>query len=93
MSKGGIGFKKKGESRKEDRIFAKPNSTIMIEGQKNSEAWEVDKGGERAPWLKKKKVEKKKGGGYRNEIVQEEIEKEKLIKHLPRVENDNHEYK
>ncbi len=50
----------------------------MIEGQKDSQAGEVDKGGERTPWFKKeeleekkKKKEKKKVGGYKNEIVQE----------------------
>ena len=42
----------------------------MIEGQKDLEAWEVDKWGEWTPWLKKKSW--KIYGGYRNEIVQEE---------------------
>ncbi len=55
--------RQKWKSRKEGRIFAKPKSTIMIEGQKKSEAWEVDKGGERAPWLKEKKAEKKRKVG------------------------------
>ena len=48
----------------------------MIEGQKDSEAGEVDKGGERTPLLKKEEMKKKKGGRYRNEIVQEKIEQE-----------------
>ena len=34
----------------------------MIEGQKDSEAEEVDKGGERTPWCKKKELKVKKGG-------------------------------
>ena len=49
----------------------------MIEGQKYSDVWEVDKGGERTPWLKKKELEKKKGEGYRNEMVQEKMEQER----------------
>ncbi len=49
-SKGGISFKKKGESKKaEVKSFIRPKSTIMIEGQTDSEAGEVDKGGERTP--------------------------------------------
>ncbi len=32
----------------------------MIEGQKDSEAGEVDKGGERTPWLKKEEMTKRK---------------------------------
>ncbi len=35
----------------------------MIEGQKESQAGEVDKGGERTPWFKKEDLEKKKKGG------------------------------
>ncbi len=47
---GGVSFKKKGESRKaEVKSFTKPKSTIMIEGQKDSQAREVDKEGERTP--------------------------------------------
>ena len=49
----------------------------MIEGQKDSETGEVDKGGERTPWLKKKELKKKKGGGYKIQIVQEKIEQER----------------
>ncbi len=41
--------KRKVKVEKEGKIFTKPKSTIMIEGQKNSEAGEVDKGGERTP--------------------------------------------
>ncbi len=49
-SKGGASLKKKGESRKaEVKSFTKPKSTIMIKGQKDLEAGEVDKGGERTP--------------------------------------------
>ncbi len=48
----------------------------MIEGQKDSEAGEVYKGGERTPWLKKNELKKKKGGGYTIEIVQEKTEQE-----------------
>ena len=33
-------------------------STIMIEGQKDSETGEVDKGGERTPWPKKEEMKK-----------------------------------
>ena len=54
-------FQKKGESRKRRQSFTKPKSTIMIEGQKDSIAGEVDNGGERTPWLEKKEL-KKKGG-------------------------------
>ncbi len=42
-SKGGVSFKKKGESRKaEVESFTKPKFTTMIEGKKDSEAGEVD---------------------------------------------------
>ncbi len=41
-------------------------------GQRDSQAEEVDKGGDRTPWLKKEELKKrKKGGGYKNVIVQE----------------------
>ncbi len=32
----------------------------MIEGQKDSEAGEVDKGGEKTPWLKKEEMKERK---------------------------------
>ncbi len=56
---------------KEGRSFRKPKSTIMIEGQKVSEAGETDKGEERTLLLRKKEQKKRKGVGYRNVIVQE----------------------
>ena len=34
----------------------------MIEGQKASQAGEVDKGGEKTPWLKKGELKKRKEG-------------------------------
>ncbi len=37
------------KAEKEGKSFTKPKSTIMIEGQKDSEAGEVDKGGENTP--------------------------------------------
>ncbi len=50
MSKGGASLTKKGESRKaEVKSFAKPKSTVIIKGRKDSEAGAVDKGGERTP--------------------------------------------
>ncbi len=42
LSKGGISFKK-GKVRKRRQHFSKPKSTIMIEGQKDSEAGETKK--------------------------------------------------
>ncbi len=53
--KGTINCKKRVESNhrveyeKEGYSFAKPKSTIMIERQRDSEAGEVDKGGEGTP--------------------------------------------
>ncbi len=44
----------------------------MIEGHKDSGAGKVDKGGEGL--LDSRRKRKKKGGRYRNEIVQEKIE-------------------
>ncbi len=44
---------------KQKLSFTKPKSTIMIEGQKDSETGEVDKGGEMTPWLKKEEMKKK----------------------------------
>ncbi len=35
----------------------------MIEGQKDSQAGEVDKGGERTPWFKKEELTKKERWG------------------------------
>ncbi len=49
LSKGSISFKKEGEYTKNRQHFTKPKSTIMIEGQRDSEAGEVDKGGEWTP--------------------------------------------
>ncbi len=45
----GVSFKEKDESRIEGKSFTKPKSISMIEGQKDSEAGEVEKGGERTP--------------------------------------------
>ncbi len=51
-----VSLKKKGESRKaEVKNFTKTKSTIMIETQKDSEAGEVDKGGERTPDSRRKR--------------------------------------
>ncbi len=64
MSNGSVSFKKKGESRKaEVKSFTLPKSTIMIEGQKDSQAGEVDKGGERTLLFKKEELEKKRKVG------------------------------
>ncbi len=44
--KGRVSFKKKGEGRKaEVKSITKPKSTIIIEGQKDSETGEVNIGG------------------------------------------------
>ncbi len=41
--------KRKAKVRKRGKHFTKPKSTITIEGQRDSEAGEVDKGGEKTP--------------------------------------------
>ncbi len=46
-SKGGEVSKRKVKVEKEGKSFAKPKSTIIIEGQKDSEVGEVDKGREK----------------------------------------------
>ena len=62
--------KAKAENRKaEVNSFKKFKSTIMIEGQKDSEAGEVDNAGDR--WAEKE------SWGYRHQIVQEKIEQER----------------
>ena len=48
-SKCGISFKKEDENRNRRQNFTKPKSTILIEGQSDSEAVELDKRGERTP--------------------------------------------
>ncbi len=55
-SKGSVSFKKKGESRKaEVKSFTKTKFTIMIEGQKDSDAGAVHRR-RRTPWLKKEDI-------------------------------------
>ena len=49
MSEDGIRLQKEGESIKRRQSFTKRNSTIMVKGQKDSEAGEVDKVGEGTP--------------------------------------------
>ncbi len=49
------------EYEEKSQEFRKVKSTIMIEGEKDPEAGEVDKG-ERTPWLKKKELNKGKEG-------------------------------
>ncbi len=47
----------------------------MIEGQKDSEAEEIDKGGERTPWLKEEEM-KKEMWWIQKWVVREKIEQE-----------------
>ncbi len=72
------------KSMREGKRFAKHRSTIMIEGQRDSGAWQVDKG-EGTPWLKKKELKKK---GRRAEIVQKKRAGQGNLCNLT-IKNDN----
>ncbi len=51
-----------GESTIKKATICKPYVHNMIEGQRNLEAWEIDKGGEGTPWQKKNELKKGKVG-------------------------------
>ncbi len=60
-SKGRFGLKRKGMYEKEGNIFAKLKSTIIIIGQKDSEAREVERAEERKGWgIRKAEIIQKK---------------------------------